>query len=163
MSELDSTVNFQQSIDMKSDAAVFAHLQSLVGSWESTAPTGRLLTVHYSLHAKASVLMEAWKLGPASDALTLYHLDGGTLMATHYCPLCNQPRLLLKPSRTADNYTFEFVSATNLPGLDVAHQHSFELRLLGPDLLWRSETYLERGVAQTEAVSYRRIGIDGSG
>lgn len=139
------------------DAEVFQVLKSLVGSWEGTTAEGRQLKVAYTLHARDSVLMEAWTLGATTDALTLYHMDMGTLMATHYCPQCNQPRLLLSEVTLPDTFAFAFASATNLPSLDAAHQHRFELRLLNPNSFWRSETYVERGVPESEGVTYHRV------
>lgn len=141
----------------KSEADIFEALKSLVGSWEGKSDKGRVIGVKYTLHANNSVLMEAWALGPTSDALTLYHMDAAALMATHYCPLCNQPKLLLSAVRPPAIFAFEFSSATNLPSFSDAHQQSFEVSLLGPDSFWRSETYLNAGVPEVEGITYRRI------
>ena len=145
-----------QSLAVESDTEVFEALKSLVGSWEGTTAEGHLIKVTYTLRANDSVLLEEWTLGPKSNALTLYHMDLATLMATHYCPLCNQPRLLLSPVKNAGIFEFEFSSATNLPSLSVAHQHSFKVSLLGPGSFWRSETYVESGTSETEGVTYYR-------
>jgi hypothetical protein len=134
----------------------FRDLHTLVGLWHGISAAGRALTVTYSLHAKASVLMEHWHLSETTDALTLYHMDGDTLMATHYCPLCNQPRLNLADS-TDGELGFEFASATNLANIDDAHQHSFQLRLIDEQTFWRSETYVGGVGGFEEAVRYQRI------
>jgi hypothetical protein len=146
----------QRNSDFRTDAEVFEVLKSLVGSWEGPTDEGRLIKVTYTLHAKDSVLVEAWTLAPERDALTLYHMDEVTLMATHYCPLCNQPRLLLSKVMPPSAFIFTFCSATNLPSLDAAHQHSFELRLVSSDSFWRSETYLEAGIPTSEDIMYHR-------
>lgn len=143
--------------DVKTHSDAFDVLKTLVGSWEGTTDRGRLLRVTYTLHAMNSVLLEAWTLGPKSDALTLYHMDVEILMATHYCPLCNQPRLLLSTAESPDRLVFSYGSATNLPDVSAAHQHSFEFRLLGADSFWRSETYVESGVPDSEGVTYHRV------
>lgn len=137
---------------------VFDTFKSLVGSWAGTSDAGRVVRVTYSLHAKGSVLMEAWHLGPTSDALTLYRIDLDDLVATHYCPLGNQPRLILADPAATGEYVFEFHSAENVPDLGAAHQHAFALRLLGPDSFWRSETYTEGADSHTEAITYYREG-----
>ena len=155
MSEQRSTNKLPRA---EADVKVFEDLKSLVGSWKGRTDKGRLIEVAYTLHANDSVLMESWALGPMSDALTLYHMDSAKLMATHYCPLCNQPRLLLTGVRSTGSFAFEFSSATNLPDPTVAHQRSFEVSLLGPDSFWRSETYIENGTSQAEAVTYHRVG-----
>ncbi len=133
----------------------FCDLKQLVGNWQGVSPAGRTLTVSYTLHAKDSVLMEHWKLSETIDALTLYHMDADLLMATHYCPLCNQPRLNLI-ARTHVEIGFEFVSATNLADVSHGHQHSFQIRLIGEETFWRSETYVGEG-AFSEGLIYRRV------
>jgi hypothetical protein len=133
----------------------FESLKSLVGQWQGITPAGRNLLVTYTLHAKTSVLMEHWRLSETTDALTLYHMDGDVLMATHYCPLCNQPRLNLAYDRDGE-FGFEFVTATNLARIDEAHQHSFQFRLIDEQRFWRSETYVGGAGGFQEAVSYAR-------
>jgi hypothetical protein len=137
-----------------SHLAHFESLTALVGQWAGKAPDGRTLHVAYSLHAHNSVLMEHWHLRSA-DALTLYHLDDGQLMATHYCPLCNQPRLNLTAVQ-GTQFRFACVSATNLKSAAAEHQHEFEIKLIDQKHFWRSESYIADGVVATEAVTYVR-------
>jgi hypothetical protein len=139
--------------------AAFTRLQELVGEWEGTTEAGRRLLVQYRLVAKGSVLVESWTLGPGRESLTLYHLDGDRLLATHYCPLGNQPRLALDTTASADPglLVFTYVSATNLPDPAAAHQHRFEVRLSGPDRFWRNETYIEGTSEGSEAITYTRV------
>lgn len=137
--------------------AVFGQLQTLAGEWEGKTETGRVLKISYRLTANNTVLVETWTLGPQRESLTLYHMDNESLIATHYCPIGNQPRLRLKEGGSASLFVFEFISATNLPKPEVAHQHRFELEILEPNSVARSETYLENGEAGTERVVYSRI------
>lgn len=136
---------------------VFEKLKPLVGEWKGTTPTGRVFGVSYQLIAKNSVLVETWTMAPGRQTMTVYHLDGNNLLATHYCSAGNQPRLQLKAPAAPDNFVFDFVSSTNLPDPQVSHQHQFDIQLTGPDAFSRSETYLEKGVADTERVAYTRL------
>jgi hypothetical protein len=126
----------------------------LVGRWSGVAEDGQVLGVNFSLHAHNSVLMEHWQLR-TTDALTLYHMDGDCLMATHYCPLCNQPRLNLVEVQ-ASHFRFAFVSATNLSRIEADHQHSFEIKLIDRTHFWRSESYVEDGLIRAYPVNYAR-------
>ena len=81
--------------------AAFAQLQTLVGEWEGKTEKGRALKVSYRLTANNTVLIETWTLGPTRESLTLYHMDNESLIATHYCPLGNQPRLRFKEGGSA--------------------------------------------------------------
>ena len=132
----------------------FSSLGSLVGKWTGVGDDGQTLRVKYSLHANESVLMEQWQFR-GTDALTLYHLDNETLMATHYCPLCNQPRLDLAEVR-GGRLRFSCVSATNLTSRDMEHQHAFEIELIDQAHFWRSESYIAVGNITTEAITYTR-------
>ena len=144
--------------DQANARLAFAQLQTLVGEWEGKTDAGRVLKVSYRLVANNTVLVETWTLGPQREALTLYHMDNESLIATHYCPLGNQPRLRLKEAGSASSFTFEFVSATNLPKPGMAHQHQFEIEILQANSFARSETYMENGVAGSERVVYSRAG-----
>jgi len=134
----------------------FAQLQTLVGEWEGKTEAGRSLKVSYRLTANNTVLVETWTLGPQRESLTLYHMDNESLIATHYCPVGNQPRLRFKEGGSASLFVFEFVSATNLPKPEVAHQYRFEVELLDARSFARSETYLENGKGDPERVVYAR-------
>jgi hypothetical protein len=136
--------------------AAFARLQTLVGEWEGKTEKGRPLKVSYRLTAANTVLVETWTLGPQRESLTLYHMDNESLLATHYCPVGNQPRLRFKEGGSASLFVFEFVSATNLPKPEVAHQHRFEVELLDANSFARSETYLENGKGDAERIVYSR-------
>jgi hypothetical protein len=138
---------------MKSTAA-FKALQSLVGGWSGVTETGQQLRVAYSLHAHDSVLMEHWQLR-TTDALTLYHMDGPLLMATHYCPLCNQPRLNFVDTHN-DAFRFIFASSTNLTDVDDEHQHAFQIKLIDARQFWRSESYIRDAVVHDYPVTYYR-------
>jgi hypothetical protein len=134
--------------------AHFESLASLTGQWSGMAPDGQTLRVTYSLHANNSVLLEHWQLR-STDALTIYHLDDGQMMATHYCPLCNQPRLNLMEVQ-GTKFCFACVSVTNLKSAAAEHQHAFEIMLVDQTHFWRSESYIADGVVTTEAVTYVR-------
>jgi len=137
--------------------AAFTQLQTLVGEWEGKTEKGRALKVSYRLTANNTVLIETWTLGPQRESLTLYHMDNESLLATHYCPVGNQPRLRFKEGGSASLFAFEFVSATNLPKPEAAHQHRFEMELLDANSFARSETYLENGKGDAERIVYSRI------
>jgi hypothetical protein len=104
-----------QGADPVNARTAFAQLQTLVGEWEGKTEAGRSLKVSYRLTANNTVLVETWTLGPQRESLKLYHMDNESLIATHYCPVGNQPRLRFKEGGSTSLFVFEFVSATNLP------------------------------------------------
>ena len=139
-----------------SPAETFEELKKLRGEWKGTTAEGGAEKVSYRLIAADTVLLEAWVLSSGREALTVYHRDGDDLIATHYCPRGNQPRLKLASASTEKGFFFEFVSATNLPDVDATHQHRFEIQIHGPDSFTRGETYISKGKLNPGATTYLR-------
>jgi hypothetical protein len=87
--------------------------------------------------------------------MTVYHLDGPELMATHFCPQGNQPRLKMMQS-TGSRFDFAFHDATGvLPGQGV--QRAFWIEIGSDGTLTRSETYVQGEKSETETISYQRL------
>lgn len=139
-----ATTNFEPA------SVVFKQLMSLIGSWEGKWPDGRAHTVSYRLTAAGSVLVETWTLSSGRESMTMYHLDGDTLLATHYCPQGNQPRLQLVAGSEPDKFSFIFRDGTNLQVKEKSHQHSFWIKLSGTNAFERSEIYVENGSTAAE-------------
>ncbi len=150
-----------------SAAQAFAVLSSLVGAWHGRFPDGREHTVTYRLTAGGTVLVETWTLAPGRESMTLYHLDGDALLATHYCPQGNQPRLRLVAGKDADRWSFELKDGSNLYVPGKWHQHAMWIEVKSKDAFTRSETYFPNGsetaqLAESEieegaAIEYARI------
>jgi hypothetical protein len=135
----------------------FEELKKLAGEWKGMTAAGGAEKVTYRLIAADTVLLEAWVLSSGREALTVYHKDGDDLIATHYCPRGNQPRLKLTAASTEKGFFFEFVSATNLPDPAATHQHRFEIQIHGPDSFTRGETYISKGTLDPSATTYSRV------
>jgi len=133
----------------------FKRLKALVGEWRGRTPHGRDIGLSYRLTASGSALVESWNLGEGRESLTIYHMDGDVLLASHFCPLGNQPRLALQRA-AADRLEFQFRDGSNLDPATDAHQHSFWIEFHGPGAIVRSETYREGDGNETEAVRYER-------
>jgi hypothetical protein len=136
--------------------AVFEQLKSLAGDWLGHRPDGRPVGVRYRLSAAGSVLVETWDLGPGVEALTVYHMDGGALLVTHFCPQGNQPRLRMRPSVSAGRLDFAFQDAA---GVEPGHwvQQAFWIELHSDGTFSRGETYAHGDETETEAITYERL------
>jgi hypothetical protein len=134
----------------------FEQLKTLVGEWRGQRPDGRQIGVTYRLSANGTVLVETWDLGPARESITIYHLNGSQLLATHFCPQGNQPRL--KMWRAAGNrFDFTFHDATGVrPGQGV--QHEFWIEIGADGAITRSETYVQGDQTESETITYKRVG-----
>jgi hypothetical protein len=94
--------------------AGWERMKSLVGRWEGTAE-GSPVTVTYKLVSNGTSLMETMDMPGESEAMiTMYHPDGGELLATHYCAAGNQPRMRLRSAGDPGMLDFALVDATNV-------------------------------------------------
>ena len=118
----------------------FAQLSKLVGRWRPADRADGTLSIRFYLTAGGTVLVESWERANGEPhSLTLYHRDGAALLATHYCPQGNQPRLALA-GRDALGLRFAFRDATDL-GAGESHQHDLWLDLTDPNHPVRTEVY----------------------
>ena len=118
----------------------FAQLSKLVGRWRPADRADGTLSIHFYLTAGGTVLVESWERANGKPhSLTLYHRDGPALIATHYCPQGNQPRLALA-GRDALGLHFAFRDATDLDAGE-SHQHDLWLDLADPNHPARTEVY----------------------
>ena len=139
----------------KNQLDIFKQLCTLLGSWKED-DSDKNVHVDFRMTAHGSVLVEKWNWPEKNiEALTLYHMDGDVLMATHYCPMGNQPKLLLDIEETS-KIVFKIKSITNLPNTEVGHNVEFWMRLIDSNSFIRSETYEEGNVLETIESSYIR-------
>jgi hypothetical protein len=87
--------------------------------------TGLETTVNYRLGVNGNVVIETQCEGTEREMMTMYFLAGNELMATHYCPLGNQPRFKLDRRRsTPDELVFAFDGGTSFDPAKDGHVHS---------------------------------------
>ncbi len=105
-----------------SSSAVFDKLKTLAGEWEAKTPDGNLTRVTYRVTSAGSVLVETIMPGEPGEMVTLFHPDGETVLATHYCAGQNQPRMRAKAaSGEIKEIPFNFVDVTNLASPETEH------------------------------------------
>lgn len=135
----------------------FQRLRSLVGDWQGATESGRQFLVSYRMTANDTALVETWTMSPTRQSMTIYHMDGAALIATHYCPIGNQPRLQYRADTSNERLHFTFRDATNMPDPNAAHQHEFWLRFHADGTFARNETYVENGEPGSETATFTRI------
>jgi hypothetical protein len=113
-----------------------------------TEPAGKKATVRYELTASGTAFFEKYSdgaMGPGNDMITMYHLDAGRLLLTHYCMAGNQPRMELKRFDPATGeLDFDFLDATGLPDENAGHMRRARLRISGDTYTSRWE-FVENG------------------
>lgn len=114
---LAAAVHGQAAQAAESPAAGFAKLRSLAGEWEGSATYGGKpmpAATTFRTVSDGSAIVGDLMPGTAHEMITMFHMDGSDLLATHYCSHHNQPRLRAAPSADAAVLEFVFKDATNL-------------------------------------------------
>ncbi len=117
-------------------AARFEALKKLAGDWVQMGPDGKpgeTLASSIRVTAGGTVIQETLFPGTDHEMVTLYHLDGASLMLTHYCSLGNQPRMRAVPGADPAKIAFKFVDGTNLGSQEEMHMAEATFQILGPN------------------------------
>jgi len=108
--------------------AAFERLKTLAGHWNGSME-GQPYSLDYRLASGGSVVMATLFPGTDHEMITMFHMDGDDLVATHYCSGGNQPHMRFDAAAsTADELHFAFVDASNLKPGD-PHIHEGLVRL----------------------------------
>ena len=65
--------------------------------------------------------------GTSEEMVTIYYLDGPSLVMTHYCALGNQPHLKATAASTPDKMLFDCDSVGNAKSHNEMHMHHLTL------------------------------------
>lgn len=121
----------------------FEKLKTLVGTWESKMPDGKVYTTNVRLTANGSALIFE---NAGEDAMvTVIHPDGDGVMATHYCGAKNQPRFVAVPSSDPNVVAFQFKDITNLKSPEAGHMRGVVFKMVDADHHREDWTYSEKG------------------
>lgn len=124
----------------------FEQLTSLTGRWQSADSTNAT-SVDIRTVANGSTLVETWTMSPTRQSMTVYTMDGDRLLATHYCPQGNAPRLKFARTDESGAHHFEFLDGTNLQDPKGSHEHAFWIRKDAGGTITRNETYIANAAA----------------
>ena len=109
----------------------FDQLKSLEGSWSAKTPDGHTVEVSNRLTSGGSVFMS--EITGHEAMITMFHMDGGRLLMTHYCAAGNQPRMVGTLSADGKTITFNFLDATNLLPSQGGHMERVVFTFIDPN------------------------------
>ncbi len=133
-------------------------MKGLVGNWRVADKPVSALLIRFDLTAGGTVLVESWERSGKPYSLTVYHRDAASLIATHYCPQGNQPRLSLVQNSTIQDIRFVFRDATDLDAEHEAYLVALAFDLSDPKVLLRRESYRQQGVDSPSELKLVRDG-----
>jgi hypothetical protein len=125
----------------------FAQLKALAGTWDAVTPDGTA-TIAYRVASAGSIVVEEMFPGTEHEMITVYHRDGDTLVATHYCAIGNQPRTVLDSATPAsEGLHFAFTGGTNMKPED-GHIHEWTIKVSDTGSVEERWVYWEGGKEQ---------------
>jgi hypothetical protein len=139
--------------------AGFERLKSLAGQWQGTATEGGKeipVTTSFRVVSDGSALMNDLMAGTPHEMITMFHMDGSELMATHYCAAHNQPRFLMAPSADAKVMDFEFKDATNLASPTAPHMVRVRFTFVNANHHTEDWTFMANGQKTTRRFDFHR-------
>lgn len=119
----------------------FEVFQSLKGSWTIRSGDKKLpFQMSYDVESNATIVTERF-----GKELSVFYIDGGNFLMSHFCNRGNQPRLKLKSSSPAGRYEFEMFDITNQKEASDAHVQKIIYEILDPqhmnlEIIWKKGT-----------------------
>ena len=136
----------------------FEKMKNLAGKWGGSAMEkgkAQPTNARFQLISDGSAVMGWLNEGIADEMVTMFHMDGKDLMATHYCAAHNQPRMVLVNGGDPNKLTFKFKDGTNIaPGAGHMNQVTFVID--GPGHHAEDWVYLDKGKETTAHFDFKR-------
>ena len=121
-------------------AALLDRVKSLQGTWEGTTAEGMAGEIEFKVTSGGHVVREIMFPGTDHEMTNIYHMDGATLVMTHYCAIGNQPRMRATAAR-GDAIELKFDSVSNLASESQMYMGQMTLVFVDKDTVeerWRS-------------------------
>jgi len=137
----------------------FDKMKTLDGVWTGTMVEGGKeypTNTRFMMVSDGSALMGWMAEGTPEEMVTIFHMDGTDLMATHYCAAHNQPRFVAVAGGDPNRVVFKFKDATNLGPHD-GHMQEVAFIFDGADHHIEEWTYVdEQGKLTTGRFDFKR-------
>ena len=134
-------------------------LKSLAGEWEGYVMEGEKkipTKAAIRLTGDGSALMHWLDAGTPHEMITMFHMDHGDLLATHYCSAHNQPRFKAAPGDDPARIVFEFKDGTNIHPGD-GYMKRLVVTVLDPDRHDEEWTFDANGTLGTATFHMTRV------
>ena len=141
------------------NAALIDQVKQLAGTWEILSDKGEVEgTSTFAVSSGGSVVREIMFVGAEQEMTNVYHMDGPTLVMTHYCAAGNQPRLRAAAGKPG-TIEFKTDSVTNWTGGSKEYMGELTLTIRDKDHISQSWTSFAEGKRQpTMVMQLRRKG-----
>jgi len=137
-------------------AALLDRVKALQGTWQTPPhdgePGGDIV---FAVTASGSAVREIMFPGTPMEMTNLYHMDGPTMVMTHYCAMGNQPRIRAVARGPHDPIELKFDSVTNLSSADQPYMGGLTLTIKDADHIEESWTSYKAGQPEGEHAAFQ--------
>src|SRR4029077_756307 len=143
---------------------LFTRLKALAGRWRARSTKGWTGGDLIRVISRGSVVLFESEFDDAPDGgmVTLYYLDKGRLLLTHYCEAKNQPTLVAT-GQSPDGKTalFTFLSGTGMISREQGHMDKVLFTFIDDDSYRSQWTWYSTGSEKwLEEIEYHRVSVD---
>ncbi len=124
--------------------ARFDKLKALAGDWTKSGGDGSVEAT-YRVTAGGSAVMETLFPGTPHEMVTVFTVDRGDLVLTHYCAEGNQPRMKADRGGDASSIAFRFVGGGNIKSPNDGHMHEASFAFKDADHLTSTWQFYKDG------------------
>ena len=113
----------------------FEKLKALEGEWidvDGVFGQKGKIAVTYKVTGGGHTVVETFPLGTPQEMVTVYHLEGGKVVLTHFCSGNNQPRMA-SSGLQGNLLAFDFAGGANIEPNTTSHMHSATIEFLSSD------------------------------
>ena len=132
--------------------AALETMKKLAGTWlladNDGKPTDQVASI-IKVTAGGSVVHETLFPGQPHEMISVYTVESGDLIMTHYCVLGNQPRMKADP-KAPNQIVFRFAGGANLDPKKDKHMHEATLTIVDQDRLELNGIGWENGAPAKE-------------
>lgn len=159
----DGEATLVAGVPAAQDGPTLDDVKALLGDWYQAGADGEAtgtLAATLRVTAGGSAVVETLFPGTDHEMLSVYHMDGGDLVMTHYCVLGNAPSY--RARRTDDGLHWQCTGVANLHAHGGTHMHEGFSDRLGPNRIrakWLQTTDGE--VSAEVAMELVRVAQDG--
>lgn len=141
--------------------AAFDRIKGLAGEWQTQMPgsdgqPGPAAISTFEVTSNGSAVREVMFKGAEHEMTNLYHLDGSSIVVTHYCAMGNQPRMRATNFGSRD-IAFAFDGVSNLRDANQGYMGELTLQMDSPTALtqrWRH--FGGKEAAEPTIITYTR-------
>ena len=132
------------SLAADATTARFDKLKALAGDWTKSGGDGSV-EASYRVTAGGTAVMETLFPGTPHEMVTVFTVDKGNLVLTHYCAEGNQPHMKADKEGDATSIAFKFDGGGNIKSPKDGHMHEASFAFKDADHLTSTWQFYKDG------------------